>query len=401
MNKKYLSKNAINCLFAIIFGLLSCALAQGVIEVKIAGPNDDAEELIGESAVGPAGSAYLDSSDLELVDDADTTQIVGLRFTGLELAPNTPITRAYIQFTVDEPTSDPASLTIYGEASDNAAPFTNTSQILSSRTPTALSIPWSPASWTEQGAAAQAQQTPDLSALIQEIVNRPGWQSGNALVLMLTGEGKRVAESFDGSQNGAAVLRVEFETPAAQVEETDAEMPATPTNEEATEESSGETASPAEATQTTPETATPETMPEPETEPEPTETATQPETTETVQAPAPQPDPENGKRYALTGENVTGSALVTDYGNGTVIVTVLVNAQARNDVYGARLNIGSCSAPGTLLLDLEPVRGDRGSLSVTASEVDYATLTQSDLSLTLLSSPESNEVIACGEVGAP
>ena len=400
MNNKYLSKSTINCLFAVIFCLLSCALAQGVIEIKISGANDDAEELVGESAVGPAGSAYLDSSDLELVDDADTTQIVGLRFTGLELAPNTLITRAYIQFTVDEPTSGPASLTIYGEASDNAAPFTNTSQILSSRTPTALSIPWSPAPWPEQGAAAQAQQTPDLSDLIQEIVNRPDWQSGNALVLMLTGEGKRVAESFDGSQNGAAVLRVEFETPAAQVEETEAETPATPTNEETTEESSGETASPAESAQTTSET-TPETMPEPEAEPEPTETAAQPETTETVQAPARQPDPENGKRYALAGENVMGSALVTDYGNGTVIVTVLVNAQARNDVYGARLNIGNCSAPGTLLLELEPVRGDRGSLSVTASEVDYATLTQSDLSLTLLSSPESNEVIACGEVGAP
>ena len=409
-NKKRFLRSFTTYLLTLMVSLFSCALAQGVLEVKIADPNDDAEELVGESSVGPAGSAYLDSSDLELVDDADTTQIVGLRFAGLDLAPNTPITRAYIQFTVDEATSDPTSLSIYGEASDNAAVFSDTANILSSRTPTTLSIPWTPAPWPEQGEAGQAQQTPDLSDLIQEIISRPGWQKGNALVLMLKGEGKRVAESFDGSSGGAAVLHIEFETQAAEPEMTDAAAEVTPeeatpeeaTSEEATSEEAGEASEVASDTDTsatvpseavTAETSNPET------------TSTQTDTTE-VEAATPEvqptePDPANGRRYPLTGDGVTGSVLVTDYGNGTVILTVLVGGQARNDIYGAQLNTGSCDVPGTLLLELEPVRGDRGSLSVTSSKVDYATLTQADLNLTLSPSPDSSETIACGEVGAP
>ena len=43
----------------------------------------------------------------------------------------------------------------------------------------------------------------------QEIVDRPGWSSGNALVIMISGAGERVAESFEGT--GAPVLHVEYQ----------------------------------------------------------------------------------------------------------------------------------------------------------------------------------------------
>ena len=38
---------------------------------------------------------------------------------------------------------------------------------------------------------------------------RPGFVSGNALVLIVTGTGKRTAESFSGDAAGAALLHVE------------------------------------------------------------------------------------------------------------------------------------------------------------------------------------------------
>jgi hypothetical protein len=47
--------------------------------------------------------------------------------------------------------------------------------------------------------------------VIQEIVNRSGWASGNSLVLIVTGTGKRTAESYNGDQAGAALLHVEYE----------------------------------------------------------------------------------------------------------------------------------------------------------------------------------------------
>jgi hypothetical protein len=46
--------------------------------------------------------------------------------------------------------------------------------------------------------------------VIQEIVNRPGWASGNSLVILISGTGKRVAESFNGDKTGAALLHVEY-----------------------------------------------------------------------------------------------------------------------------------------------------------------------------------------------
>ena len=57
---------------------------------------------------------------------------------------------------------------------------------------------WVPPSWTSAGDAGVAQRTPDLSPLIQEIVDRPGWAPGNSIALIITGTGHREAESFNG-----------------------------------------------------------------------------------------------------------------------------------------------------------------------------------------------------------
>jgi hypothetical protein len=42
--------------------------------------------------------------------------------------------------------------------------------------------------------------------VIQEIVDRTGWSSGNSLVVIITGSGNRIAESFDGDSGAAAPL---------------------------------------------------------------------------------------------------------------------------------------------------------------------------------------------------
>jgi hypothetical protein len=71
-------------------------------------------------------------------------------------------------------------------------------------------VAWSPPDWTAVGAAGAAERTPDLAALLQEIVDRPGWAPGNALALLVTGTGTRTAESFDGLASAAPLLRVEY-----------------------------------------------------------------------------------------------------------------------------------------------------------------------------------------------
>ena len=175
------------------------------VEVRVAASSDDAEER-------PSTSVTLTSSDLEMSLDGSNEQIVGIRFTGLNIPAGATIQNAYIQFQADEANSEVTELTISGEDVDNATTFESTSGNISSRSTTAVSVPWSPAPWTTIGEAGPDQRTSNIRSVIQEIVNRSGWSSGNSLGIIITGTGKRVAESFNGVANAAPLLHVEYVT---------------------------------------------------------------------------------------------------------------------------------------------------------------------------------------------
>ncbi|MEE8551237.1 MAG: hypothetical protein V3T08_08305, partial [Gemmatimonadota bacterium] len=64
--------------------------------------------------------------------------------------------------------------------------------------------------WSSPGAVGPAQQTPDLRAVIEEIVNGDGWSANQWLVLIISGTGERVAESYKGAGAGAPLLHVEY-----------------------------------------------------------------------------------------------------------------------------------------------------------------------------------------------
>ena len=122
------------------------------------------------------------------------------------------ITNAYIQFKVDETGTEATNLVIQGQAVDNAPAFTTTSLSISSRARTGAATSWQPAAWSTVGAAGADQRTPNMASVIQEIVNRPGWTGGNSLVIIITGTGRRTAESYEGDAAGAAKLTVEYST---------------------------------------------------------------------------------------------------------------------------------------------------------------------------------------------
>ena len=90
------------------------------------------------------------------------------------------------------------------------AAFTEAPKNISSRMRSSAPVEWSPGRWNEIGEGSEKQRTPDLSSLIQEVIAQPGWQEGNALVLIVTGSGKRCAESYDGDKDGAPLLYVEY-----------------------------------------------------------------------------------------------------------------------------------------------------------------------------------------------
>ncbi len=194
--------------YAIPFDNSNENFSSTTVEVRVAASSDDAEE-------SASGSMNLASYDLELIDDRGN-QTVGIRFVGVGIPQGATIVDAYVQFKTDETTSQATALTIEAQDTDNAQPFTYSTWNISNRTTTGVDVWWDPAAWTTVGEAGAAQRTPDLSSIIQEVVNRPGWSSGNSLVLIITGTGKRVAESYRGDPNGAPLLHVEYSTgPAA------------------------------------------------------------------------------------------------------------------------------------------------------------------------------------------
>jgi hypothetical protein len=174
----------------------------GVIDSKVLTKSDTAEEF--------EGLVDFRSSDLELVQDKLQTQIVGLRFTNLNIPKNTNITKAYIQFVVDEKSTENTTLMLHGEKVPNANTFESKVNNISSRVKTSSSVSWSPSAWNIIGAKGMAQRTSDLKPLVQEIVNQAGWNEGNAMAFIIEGNGKRVAESYNGTGILAPVLHIEY-----------------------------------------------------------------------------------------------------------------------------------------------------------------------------------------------
>jgi hypothetical protein len=175
------------------------------VEVRVSVDSDDAEESANKRM-----KMNLTSSDLELVY-ASGDQTVGMRFSEVKIPQGATIVNAYVQFQVDETHSKPTNLMIEGEAVDHAATFTASSGNISSRPRTTADVAWSPPAWTTVGEAGPDQQTPNIASVIQEIVDRSGWSSGNSLVIIITGTGERVAESYNGDPAGAPLLHVEYQ----------------------------------------------------------------------------------------------------------------------------------------------------------------------------------------------
>lgn len=185
---------------------------------SILASNDDAEEdLIG-------GSIDITSSDLELVTE-NQEQAIGLRYANVSIPQGATITSAYLQFRVDEvSTSGNVDVAFLVENTDDAQAYSPSTNNISGRPySNADTILWNINQWPNVGTVGSDQQSPDLSTLIQAIVDKQTWFSGNALALLaidpqrlgISGyagnTGRRTAESFDGS--GGPQLVVEYLEP--------------------------------------------------------------------------------------------------------------------------------------------------------------------------------------------
>jgi len=161
------------------------------------------------------GRMRLTSTDIELISDNEN-QVIGLRYVNMGIPANATINNAKITFTVNESVNiNDCNLVITGEKDTNSLPFINELYNVSSRPQTNAYATWSPEDWTTVGASGAAQETMDLSPIIQEIITQPGFNANSAITIFFRGEGARTAESYEGDPDLSPQLCIEYEISSA------------------------------------------------------------------------------------------------------------------------------------------------------------------------------------------
>lgn len=173
------------------------------VVANISAGTDDAEQST------YYGRTITGSSDLEMPYDRGNEQIVGLRFSDIQIPKNALITDASLEFEVDRPHTGDLSLKVSGEAHDDPPTYRSTWRNISNRAKTSSVI------WSNVDAAATNSKiiAPGLAPIVQEIVNRGGWQSGNAMAFMVekvSGNNMRELESYNGEPANPPKLRINY-----------------------------------------------------------------------------------------------------------------------------------------------------------------------------------------------
>lgn len=132
--------------------------------------------------------------------------ILGFRWTGVTIPQGTTLTSATLSFYVTGTADDtPNGVAVAAQAADNAGTFTTATNDISGRSLT------STVTWSGSNIGA-GWQTIDVTTPIQAVINRAGWVSGNALVVIVTGvTGASIrVDAYDGTPANAAKLDIVY-----------------------------------------------------------------------------------------------------------------------------------------------------------------------------------------------
>ena len=174
---------------------LETQAAAKTIEIPLANNADDAEQN---------GSRLVTNG--KALDFSQDRQTVALRFSNVKVPQGAKIKAATISFTAISADSEPVKLQVRAEDTDNAATF---GKSVSDRVQTSAVAAWNPKPWRR----GLATRTWNLSSVVQEVVSRGGWESGNALAFYVTGDRdvKRSAYARDKSSSRTPRLKITFE----------------------------------------------------------------------------------------------------------------------------------------------------------------------------------------------
>jgi PKD repeat protein len=147
-------------------------------DYRISANTDDAQEYASAVTLGE-GFIYLGYS-------AD--MLSGYRFQNVQLPRSSLVVRAYIQFASTSGRADPALAVVHAQKSTAPATFATNANDLSSRPLTHAAVSWNMPEF-QYNAQTDNERTPDLSALVREVVAQPGWTPGAPIAFIFATTG--------------------------------------------------------------------------------------------------------------------------------------------------------------------------------------------------------------------
>jgi len=142
-----------------------------------------------------------------------SASFAGLRFAGVTIPRGATIISAHIEVYSTQGQWIAITLQMAGDASDNSAAFSTSSKPSQRPLTTARITHSSDTNW----AINTWYSLDEIKAIIQEIVSRGGWQSGNSLSLILKGTstsayGRKMGRSFEGGSTQTIRLVITYST---------------------------------------------------------------------------------------------------------------------------------------------------------------------------------------------
>lgn len=158
------------------------------VEVDATIPADDASEDSGTVSISAGGFSW---------SPADTADWMGFRWRNVALPKDCSISAALMSVALGKAIGqiNKADFKFWGEASDNAAVFAASSNNISTRTPTTAFFAWFDSTGYTQVASPEYYQIGDAATILQEVVTRSGWSSGNAIVIIGRAQGTALTDA--------------------------------------------------------------------------------------------------------------------------------------------------------------------------------------------------------------
>ena len=173
---------------------------KGSLSYQVSSQSNNAEER----------SDGYQSTGNELTFRSSSNAYMGVRFRNLALPQGATVSNAYLEFTAyQNSTSSSASFNIYGVDQDDPNSFRRYSRYMQRDKPKTAAVAWSS---IPQWIRNYTYQSPSVVSIVQQIVNRPGWKSGNEMMFIFADFiGVRGAYTYNGKPSGSVKLVIEFE----------------------------------------------------------------------------------------------------------------------------------------------------------------------------------------------